>query len=163
MTRLKIKALLISACVVALLFGGGLLLVNAQQAGGAFLPTFNYLITGLWNFDPSSSSTVAFQSDGTNITHAQLQEYKTAGVTILDGSNPTSVTMSPLGTIHGCALTIHGTVAPGLDPTAVSAVVAAVAGRLDIYAWKPTGAGDTTLIASTNSTRYIDYVCAGVQ
>ena len=51
--------------------------------------------------------------------------------------------------------------APALDPGSFTIATAAVAGRLDVYAWKPTGAGDTTLIASTDADDTIDYVCIG--
>jgi len=96
-------------------------------------------------------------------TGAQLNWLTTAGAVTLDGGNPTSIDLSAvLGTIYGCSATIQGSTAPGSDPTAVSVVTDAVAGRLDIYAWKPTGAGDTALVASTNSARVVQYVCTGI-
>ena len=109
----------------------------------------------------------AFQIAGTQVTAtaAQLNELHTAGVVSLDGSNPTSVTMSPLTTINGCAVSLVGSAiaGSGLDPVVLTVITNATAGRLDIYAWKMTNSStDSTLVASTNSTTQVDYSCHGV-
>lgn len=83
-----------------------------------------------------------------------------AGTVTLDGTNPSSVATG-LASITACALTNKRSTTPALDPTDFTIATAAVAGRLDIYAWKPTAAGDVTLIASTDNNDTIDYVCIG--
>lgn len=87
--------------------------------------------------------------------------YKIArGTVTLDGSNPSSAT-SGLATIVACTVTNKRSTAPGLDPTEFTIATAAVAGRLDVYAWKPTASGDATLVASTDADDTIDWVCVG--
>ena len=87
--------------------------------------------------------------------------YKVArGTVTLDGSNPSSATTG-LATIVACTVVDKRSTAPGLDPTAFTIATQAVAGRLDVYAWKPTAVADTTLIASTDADDTIDYVCIG--
>lgn len=84
--------------------------------------------------------------------------YKVArGETALDGTNPTPVT-SGLTTIVSCSLTIKSTAAPGLSTSVVT--YGTSSGTLNMYGWKPTGTGDTTLIASTG-TDTIGWVCVG--
>lgn len=80
-----------------------------------------------------------------------------AGETALDGTNPTPVTTG-LASIVSCALTIKSTSAPGLGTSVVT--YGTSSGTLNMYGWKPTGAGDTTLIASTG-TETIGWSCAG--
>lgn len=87
--------------------------------------------------------------------------YKIArGTVTLDGSNPSSATTG-LATAVACTVTNKRSTAPGLDPTEFTIITTAVAGRLDVYAWKPTGATDTTLVASTDADDTIDWVCVG--
>ncbi len=82
------------------------------------------------------------------------------GTVTLDGTNPSSATTG-LTAITACTVTDKRSTAPGLDPTHFTIATAAVAGRLDIYAWKPTASGDATLIASTDSDDTIDWICVG--
>lgn len=68
-----VKRLVIGALVAA---GMGLLLHPAARAqtvncSGSFLPSFNCLITGLWDFTPASPSTaydVPFKANGSEVT-----------------------------------------------------------------------------------------------
>lgn len=84
--------------------------------------------------------------------------YKIArGETALDGTNPTPIATG-LATITGCAVTIKLATAPGLGTSVIT--YGTSTGTLNLYGWKPTGAGDTTLIASTG-TETIGWVCAG--
>lgn len=77
--------------------------------------------------------------------------YKVArGETALDGSNPTPVTTGLTICTNGGA-TLNKTTAPGLGTSSVTADPGVTTGVLNLYAWKPTGAGDTTLIASTGT------------
>lgn len=80
--------------------------------------------------------------------------YKVArGETALDGSNPTPVATG-LATVIAFTAILKGSVAPGLGTSVLTAVIAGAAGNVDVYAWKPTGAGDTTKIASTGTESF---------
>jgi len=81
-----------------------------------------------------------------------------AGEVTLDGSNPTPVATG-LTTIDSAVVCLEGSTAPGADPTQVSCAISG--GTLNIYAWKPSAAGATDLIASTNSTRKVKYIAVG--
>lgn len=84
--------------------------------------------------------------------------YKIArGETALDGTNPTPVA-SGLATIVSCSLTIKQTSAPGVGTSVLTYDTST--STLNMYGWKVTGAGDTTLIASTG-TETIGWVCVG--
>jgi hypothetical protein len=90
-------------------------------------------------------------------------EYAIArGSVTLDGSNPSSVTTT-LTTITSCVVVDKRSTAPGLDPQMVTTATAAVAGRLDVYAWKATSVTDPTLIASTDADDVIDWICIGTK
>lgn len=69
----------------------------------------------------------------------------------LDGSNPTTVATGLTTVVSGGAC-LSGTAAPGLSTSTLSVAISTT--NLDIYAWKPTGAGDTTLIASTGTESF---------
>lgn len=73
------------------------------------------------------------------------------GETALDGTNPTAVATG-LTTIVSFVCSLKGSAAPGLSTSCLSATVSA--GTASVYAWKPTGAGDTTLIASTGTESF---------
>lgn len=73
------------------------------------------------------------------------------GETALDGTNPTAV-VTGLTAIVGFVATLKGSAAPGLSTSTLTATVSA--GTASVYAWKPTGAGDTTLIASTGTETF---------
>lgn len=78
--------------------------------------------------------------------------YKVArGETALDGSNPTPVGHG-LTTCVAFAATLKGTAAPGLGTSVLTANINGA--NVDVYAWKPTGAGDTTLVASTGTESF---------
>lgn len=84
--------------------------------------------------------------------------YKLArGETALDGSNPTTAATG-LTTIVACVVALKGTAAPGLGTSVVTFDWSAA--NVSFYAWAPTGAGDTTLIASTG-TETVGWVCIG--
>jgi hypothetical protein len=134
---------------------------------GTFGGTINVPSGGVLNIKSGG----AIQNDGvainltdsgvTNAVAGVAASYKVArGTVTLDGTNPSSATTG-LTAILACTVTDKRSTAPALDPTAFTIATAAVAGRLDIYAWKPTGSGDATLIASTDADDTIDWVCVG--
>lgn len=80
--------------------------------------------------------------------------YKIArGETALDGSNATPVATG-LATVIAFVAMLKGTAAPGLGTCCLTSNIAGAAGNVDVYAWKPTGAGDCTLIASTGTESF---------
>lgn len=84
--------------------------------------------------------------------------YKVArGETALDGTNPTPAATG-LASIVSCAVSIKTTTAPALSTSVVTYDTSV--GTVNLYGWKPTGAGDTTLIASTG-TDTVGWVCVG--
>lgn len=89
-----------------------------------------------------------------------ISQRTVVGTITLDGSNPSSATTG-LSTITACAIAQKRNDTPGDDPVAFTTYTTAVAGRLDIYAWKNTAGTDPTLVASTDSDDVIDYVCVG--
>lgn len=81
-----------------------------------------------------------------------------AGEIALDGSNPTPVATG-LNTILGAVVTLKDDgSAPGVGTSQFTYAVSG--GTLNIYAWKVTGSGDATLIASTG-TETVGYVAIG--
>lgn len=79
------------------------------------------------------------------------------GEIALDGSNPTTVATG-LTAITAADLTLKGSAAPGVGTSILTYTTSG--GTLSIYAWKVTGAGDTTLIASTG-TETVGYRATG--
>jgi len=78
--------------------------------------------------------------------------YKVArGETALDGSNPTPVATG-LTTVIAFVATLKGTAAPGVGTSVLTAEISGA--TANVYAWKVTGAGDTTLIASTGTESF---------
>ena len=78
--------------------------------------------------------------------------YKIArGETALDGSNPTAVATG-LTTVVAFVATLKGTAAPGVGTSILTANISGA--TANVYAWKVTGAGDTTLIASTGTESF---------
>lgn len=75
----------------------------------------------------------------------------------LDGGNPTDFATG-LASIVSCTVTLRGTAAPGVGTSILTTGVTGA--TLSVYAWKVTGAGDTTLIASTG-TETVDVICIG--
>lgn len=83
------------------------------------------------------------------------------GTVTLDGTNPTPVDLSSiLSAIDAAVVSMDGSVAPGLDPALITS---AISGQtLNIYAWKMTNSStDSTLIASTDSSRVVHYIAIG--
>lgn len=78
--------------------------------------------------------------------------YKVArGETALDGGNPTAVATG-LATVVSFTATLKGTAAPGVGTSILTADISGA--TVNVYAWKVTGAGDTTLIASTGTESF---------
>ena len=73
------------------------------------------------------------------------------GTGTLDGTNPTPITHG-LGTCIAFTATLVKTSAPGVGTSILTANINSAV--VDVYAWKVTGAGDTTLIASTGSETF---------
>lgn len=83
-----------------------------------------------------------------------------AGTVTLDGTNPSSATTG-LAAIIACAVTDKRATAPADEVSVFTTGTAATAGQLDIYAWKATAAGTTTLVASTDNNDTVDWICIG--
>lgn len=78
--------------------------------------------------------------------------YKVARVEMaLDGSNPTAWATG-LTTVVAACVSLAGAVAPGLGTSVLTYAISGA--TVNVYAWKPTGAGDTTLIASTGTETF---------
>jgi len=70
--------------------------------------------------------------------------------TVALAGNPTSVTTGVV--IQGALVVLNTKTATGLLTHQVSYFVETATGnQLDIYGWKPTAAGDTTMIAATDT------------
>jgi hypothetical protein len=82
---------------------------------------------------------------------------RSAAPVALDGSNPTSVAHG-LTTCLSAHVQLVGSAAPGLGTSILTCVINGA--NIDVYAWKPTGAGDATLIASTG-TETFNWVAVG--
>lgn len=114
---------------------------------------------------PSGS---AFKIAGTAVTTALATApaavaagYKIArGTTALDGSNPTPVTTG-LSTVVAATVSLEGSSAPGVGTSVLTVATTNYAtGALAVYAWKVTGTGDATLIASTG-TETFEWIAIG--
>jgi hypothetical protein len=82
------------------------------------------------------------------------------GTVVLGGSNPT-VVVTGLNTVLGGFACSQQATAPGLDPVIFTCTPDATPGSLDIQAWKFTGAGNPTLIASTNNAVTVAWFAFG--
>lgn len=156
---------------------------EAQQTGGAFLPTFNYVISGQWTWSTLTPWIVQSGNPATNkytITFATPTAARTltipnatgavmvgstsgnvattvngirAGQFEFSGSNPSSVTTG-LTTIAGCTVSPMTNASPNTKYYTFSVIFTSVAGRLDVFEWTSgAGAGNTNVALS--------YVCAG--
>ena len=84
------------------------------------------------------------------------------GEVTLDGSNPSDIDLSDYMTeVLGGVVTDKRTDTPGLDP--VIFTTSPSGSTLNVYAWKPTGSGDVTLVASTDSDDVLSFVAWGNQ
>ena len=82
------------------------------------------------------------------------------GTVQLDGANPTPIALGAyMAVVQGGQVSLDGSVAPALDPSQVSCLGSGSA--LNVYAWKVTGAADTTLIASTTAARLVQFTAWG--
>jgi len=174
------KRILTTAALLLLVLTLGTVSVSiAQQQGGAFLPTFNYVISGQWTFtqatplvfegatnnafetfiavtDPTADRTITLpNASGTVLlggaaTSAGLR----AGSANTSGNNPVSVTTG-LSVILGCSATARKT-APlsNADGFIITVETTAVAGQLDIYRW-------TTLGAAASDNGAVEWICVG--
>jgi predicted RecA/RadA family phage recombinase len=78
--------------------------------------------------------------------------YKIArGEGTLDGSNPTPIATG-LTTVVAVVATLKGTAAPAVGTSVLTVNISGT--TANVYAWKPTGAGDTNLIASTGTESF---------
>ena len=87
-------------------------------------------------------------------------EHHVTGEVTLDGSNPTTITFASFdrGKITSAIGWLKGSGAPGLGTSVLTYTVSE--NVLSIYAWRVTGAGDATLIASTG-TETVAYAVTG--
>lgn len=79
------------------------------------------------------------------------------GSTTLDGSNPTAVSTG-FANIDHVSLQLMGSTAPGVSTSVLTFEVSG--STVNIYAWKPTGSGNATLIAS-DGTEDVSYTIVG--
>ena len=138
---------------------------GAITAGTNVYGTTNGKITGTANGNVEGVALEAAASDGDVIEVMAASKadselaivgvaagYKIArGETALDGSNPTPVTTG-LTTCIAFVATLKGSSAPGVGTQKLTAVISS--GDANVYAWKPTGSGDCTLIASTGTESF---------
>ena len=185
MTRFK-KLLLPFTAVLVLAWAGAVLGQNSQ--GGAFLTNFDYILDTpngwLWrtntpwriggSTDDAFETTVTYTNPTADRTETHQDATGTlvlgegtttggidAGTTLLDGSNPTSVTTG-LSALTACWVNRTIGTSPGVTAYIFTILRTAVAGRLDIYAWQPTSSSDPTLVASASTDR-VEYGCVGTQ
>ncbi len=156
----------------------------AQGAGGAFVPTFPYVIPAQWTWTrltpwvvkasntasfayslvfatPSANRTVTFSNDSGTVMLAGGQALKTdSEVVTLSGPNPKNVTTS-LASLFSCQATLVGGDSPGIDPVLLTLVATNGQSVVSIYAWKNASSSVTTLIASSTSGRRVYLACSG--
>ena len=178
------KRLFLPFAAVVLLAWAGVVFAQ-NSAGGAFLPLFDYIVSGQWTWrstltpwviegatdndyearhtfaEPTADRTYTWANTSGNValSGSAATAGIRAGTTALDGSNPTSVTTG-LSVLASCQVHQDTSVAPGLGPITFTVIRTATAGQLDIYAWKATSASNPTLVASTSSDT-VDYTCIG--
>lgn len=79
------------------------------------------------------------------------------GTVALDGSNPTDISTG-LTSVTGFSAVIQKSTSPGVGTSVLTHTISG--GTVSVYAWKVTGAGDTTLVASTG-TETISWTATG--
>ncbi len=156
----------------------------AQSSGGAFVPTFNYVVTGQWTWarltpwivkasttaasayslvftTPTTNRTITFPNDSGTVQLAGDNVVKQDQHTVtMTGPNPVNFTTS-LASISGCEVTIIGGNSPGIDPVLVTFVATAGQSVVSLYAWKNSSSSVTTLVASSTSGRQVSLLCSG--
>jgi len=80
-----------------------------------------------------------------------------AGVTALDGTNPTPI-VTGLTLVTGFSCALAGNSTPGVGTSVLTYEISA--GTVNVYAWKVTNSSTTTLIASTG-TENVSWVAFG--
>ena len=82
------------------------------------------------------------------------------GTVTMDGSNPTPVALvNYLATVHVGIGTIEGSGALSDDPNQITSAVSGT--TLNFYVWKNISGTDPTYVASTESTRLINWMAIG--
>jgi len=82
------------------------------------------------------------------------------GTVVLDGSNPTPVTLTNyLSAVSFGMATMDGTAAPGVDPDLVTSNVSGT--TLNVYAWKVNANTNANFIASADNARLVDWFAIG--
>lgn len=82
------------------------------------------------------------------------------GTVVLDGGNPTPIALAAyFRECLGGVVSFRSTAALALDPSMVTCNPSGT--TLNVYAWKVTGSGDATLIASTNAAVVVDFIAWG--
>ena len=85
------------------------------------------------------------------------------GTVILDGGNPTPVTLTnQLASVEFAIANLEGSAATGADPNQVTSAITGT--TLNVYAWKVTNggaAGNPTEIASTDNARLVNWLAIG--
>jgi hypothetical protein len=83
-----------------------------------------------------------------------------AGTVTLDGSNPTPVALIGfLESVSAGTVSIEGSGALGDDPNQVTSAVSGT--TLNVYAWKNNSTTDPTYVASTDSSRLVNWIAIG--
>lgn len=118
----------------------------------------NYVMSNLDKIDGATSGIPVTAGDVIVSTPSTVSYRVVGAVAALDGSNPTPVATG-LTTITAATVSYEKATSPGLDPDVLT--VAISGGTLNVYAWKVTGAGDATLIASTNTGNF-HWIAVGV-
>jgi hypothetical protein len=112
-------------------------------------------------FTSLTLGSTAIARTGTEInllTQGVAAGYRVArGETALDGAGGTTAATG-LTSIVACAATMKISTSPGLSTQVLT--YGTSGGTLTLYPWKPTGAGDVTLIAS-DGTQTVGWVCIG--
>lgn len=94
--------------------------------------------------------------------HALSDLVMVVGTVTLDGSNPTPIDLSAyMAAVTWAQVSFEVSTAQALDPTTVTHVLSGQ--TVNVYAWKVTGAGDTTLVASTNSDNEVSFIAFGTR
>jgi hypothetical protein len=82
------------------------------------------------------------------------------GTVSLDGSNPTPIALAGhMSAVDAAVVSMEGAGTPGLDPTLLSSALSGT--TVNVYAWKPGGAGALTLEASEDATRLVNFIAIG--